>query len=246
MRTFIVGSCLSRDLVEREGSWADGLVTYCARSSLISAFGAPGRPSVAPDDLSSSFQRQQMQWDADSAMPAMLEQAASETDLLIWDLLDERAGVYLQDDGGVVTRSIDQLAVMWTKGLPDPGRLVRFGSLEHRGLYRAALHQWLALLERTGLMGRTVLLAPPWALRDDVGEPVPKSLGVTARQANERTRPYLRMIQRYCDIPLLSVERPVAAHEHQWGRAPFHYVPEVYDALIAQIRDVMPQARRAD
>ena len=96
-RITVYGSCVARDVageMERRG-WS--VERYIARQSLISA----GRPADVGDlDLSllrSSFARRSFLSDMVGNLEAQLTAVASYTDLLLWDLTDERLGV--QDAG---------------------------------------------------------------------------------------------------------------------------------------------------
>src|SRR5690606_29154368 len=85
------------------------VVAYIARQSLLSA----GRDASAhlPDglEIDSDFQRRMMTGDFAGNLAGRLAEAAPTTDVLLWDLADERHGVHVFEDGSVVTRSIDNV-----------------------------------------------------------------------------------------------------------------------------------------
>ncbi|WP_157438957.1 DUF6270 domain-containing protein [Aestuariimicrobium kwangyangense] len=223
LKIFVYGSCVSRDTFAYFDSTVFTLSNYVARQSLVSAFAPAGDPLIDPAKLSSSFQRRMLEWDAESALPRLLSQRAPEVDLLLWDLTDERLGVWLYDDGHVTTSSVD-IAPHLPDGLVNRRR-IPFGTDEHFSLFRAALHQWRSLLEQCGVLHKAVLLAPPWATQTlPVGVAV-EGRGPTAEEANRVMPRYLDLIEEVTGVPVVGrglsdVRSPTA---HRWGVAPFHY-----------------------
>jgi hypothetical protein len=175
--------------------------------------------------------------DAASRLPERLRGNAGEIDLLLWDLVDERLGVYLQDDGGIVTRSVELLTAQRESNTQTTGRLVEFNSPEHRELWSNAVAAWLSLLRELDLQGKTVLLTPAWAERTATGAQTPSSFGLTAKQANRATAKYVMDVQRQTRIPVVEVtsEAAHAAEGHQWGIAPFHYEAAVYESIVSAV-----------
>ncbi len=224
---------MSRDSFEYFDQSKHELVGYVARQSLVSAFGPQGTPGVQLEALESPFQRRMLDQDARSLLPHVLTEHAADIDLLMWDLFDERLGFYVQPGGGVITRSVELVGEQWRGRAEEQGRCVVFGSTEHRAAWRKALQEFLALLDRVDLLRRTVLVAPAWAARTTDGERTPTSFGLTPAHANQLTKAYLLMVQRYSRIAVIAPPRSacVASPGHQWGLAPFHYDPGVYRAI---------------
>nr|WP_275263093.1 DUF6270 domain-containing protein [Segeticoccus rhizosphaerae] len=240
IRTFIYGSCVSRDSFEYFDGDRYALSAYVARQSLISAFGKAGDPGVDLSKLTSPFQRRIVQEDVASGLSARLRAKARQVDLLLWDLVDERLGVYIQDDGGVVTRSVELLTAQRESNRRVPGRLVAFDSREHRELWSVAVGRWLALLRELDLLERTVLLAPAWAERTTEGRRTPASFGISAKQANRATAGYVTTVRRQCRIRVIEIGQDLAraAEGHKWGIAPFHYDAAVYRSIASAVEDL--------
>ncbi|WP_263119067.1 DUF6270 domain-containing protein [Cellulomonas fimi] len=234
-RVLIYGSCVARDSLAHAGPERLALVRYIARQSLISAY-SPA--AVVPDgDLhtSSAFQRRMIDDDVRGSLPAALVDDADRTDLVLWDLTDERMGVLVSPEGHVITRSVDSVS----SGLVDRlrgWRLVAFGSDEHFAAWRTALGRLTRQLAAIGLADRVLLLAVPWAtIAEDAGT-VPRSAGLTSHEANA-------MFARYYDaaaeaglrVAAVEPDRAVAGASHRWGRAPFHYATSTYDDVVLRI-----------
>lgn len=249
LEVLIVGSCVSRDTFMFLDPKHFSLQEYIARQSLVSGFGPVGVPLVDTTELTSRFQRRMIEGDAASDLPVRVERAAASVDLLLWDLVDERLGVHVHDDGGVTTDTVELRTVRGVAAAADAPagtRHVRFGSDEHFSLFVAALPSWRALLARTGLLERTVLLAPPWAVVTESGGRTPASFGLTADAANAQFTRYVAAARDVVGVPVLGRGLGLGAEDedgpvaralttHQWGLAPFHYDDATYTFLAEGI-----------
>lgn len=237
VRVFIVGSCVSRDSYEFLDPAFFALNGYLARQSLISGFAAPFTAELNSSWLQSPFQRRMLEADAESRLPSILSEAASRTDLLLWDLVDERLGVF--DHGGNVwtTDSVELRGQPGGSLARASARHVAFGSPEHFALFEASLVRWKALLTDVELIDRTILLAPRWAEVTEAGAKTPTSFGLSATDANRVTDSYVEAVQRIVGVPVVgrTDPRPVSLTSHQWGVAPFHYDDATYLSLTHQI-----------
>lgn len=238
---FIYGSCVSRDSFEYLDMDRFQLVEYVARQSLASAFAGPGEPAFDTSTLESQFQRRVLDLDAASGLPRQLRSAADTVDLLLWDLFDERLGYYARPDGTVVTNTVELIRWSRETGLEPSGRLVPYGSREHLRAFTRRLEDFRTLLDETGLRDRVVLVAPSWARVTETDDRTPSSFGITAQRANVLTLPYLQAVRDTVQ-PGLIISPPLAltraASDHQWGIAPFHYVPEVYRYITDALEDL--------
>ena len=235
-RVFIYGSCVSRDTFEYLPGEQFTLVKYVARQSLISAF---SRADVTIDlsGLESNFQRRMVEDDVAGSLPRLLAETAGDTDILLWDLADERLGVYRTPDGTYLTRSVEAIRAGLAEHAAGAWVHVPFGTDEHFDLWCAALEQFAHLRKQTGLADRTLLLQVPWAARTTEGGPAPASFGMQAEEANALFERYFAAAG---DDPALKTVRiedrdAVSDTDHRWGTAPFHYSPVVYRRLTDSI-----------
>ena len=235
LRTYVVGSCVSRDTFAFLDPSHFELGGYLARQSLISAFGPTARVPIDPALLTSPFQRRMLESDADSSIPGALRAAAQEIDLLLWDLVDERLGVLDHPDGGVSTDSVE-LRTQLHGDLPSGLTRTEFGTPEHLDRFAAALPPWRDLLAELGLLSRTVIVAPPWAALDTSGAPTPTSFGLDAGKANHLAEAYLAAAAEALGVEIVGRDlAPRASMTHQWGIAPFHYDDATYEELATEI-----------
>lgn len=246
-RLTVLGSCVSRDSVEFAREDAIDLLLYIARQSLVS-IGSDASPRLPADlGLTSPFQVRQVQGDWAGTALAELEQVAADIDLLLWDIVDERNGVYRVADSVHITNTIDVMTSEPLQNAVADAELVTFGTDDHFELWSDAADRVVLELRRLGLLARTRLLMVPWAERMTDGSPSPWSFGVRAADGNRLfERYYLHLSQR--GVSMLTVPRDlvVADPGHKWGSAPFHYVPEVYRAVLSALQIPARDAQGTD
>lgn len=241
-RITVYGSCVARDSareLERRG-WS--VERYVARQSLISV----GRPADAGDlnlsVLTSPFARRSFLSDMVGNLEAQLTTVAARTDLLLWDLNDERLGVLETAPGAFLTRSTEAM----TAGLYDnvTARLVELGTTEHLHLWRPSLHHFSAFLKQLDLMEKAVLIYVPWAMRTASDEPTVSSWGQTAAETNWAMTRYIDLVRQETGVRILQApdELVIADDAHRGGSAPFHYVDALYTWLADEL-EVIHSAR---
>ncbi|WP_405216955.1 DUF6270 domain-containing protein [Agrococcus sp. Ld7] len=239
MRVLVYGSCVARDSVEFATPSTVDLKGYVARQSLISVGSDASSHLPLLEDVTSKFQGRMIRADFAGGLLDRLESLAADTDVLLWDLADERHGVHRFPDGTVVTRSIDTMKVASVSETLDEAELIPFGTDEHFALWRERVDAFAATLHTLGLFDRTIVLEVPWAVRTTEGDPSPWSMGVRASEANKRFRRYYdELRQRGFRRVELPEEVVLADPAHRWGLAPFHYSPAVYREVLRQLREV--------
>ncbi|MGP5086280.1 DUF6270 domain-containing protein [Brachybacterium tyrofermentans] len=236
LRVAIYGSCVARDTVDLAGGDRFDVVAYIARQSLLSADHDASAQFPADAQISSDFQRRMMFGDFLGDLRTRLTEVASTTDVLLWDLADERHGVHVFEDGGTVTRSIDIVNVPEALEVVDSARHILFGTDEHYELWSAQAGVLRDHLVDLGLFEKTVVLRVPWALVTVDGRPTPWSMGTNAKQANAAYHRYFERLRELgFEILELQPLGVLADPEHRWGLAPFHYTQDVYEEIVDQV-----------
>lgn len=183
IRTFIYGSCVSRDTFEFVPPDQFVLTKYVARQSLISAM-TPARPQpLHPTPTLGAFQRRSLESDWGSGLMPTLRSQLKRVELLLWDLCDERLGVYEFDDGTFCTRSVDLIGSGVEDTAAAGAQLHEFGTVEHFRLWTRSMAAFAAEMADCGLP--IILIAPDWAITALDGTATPTSFGLTATRANE-------------------------------------------------------------
>lgn len=234
VRVAILGSCVSRDTFEILDPNRFSLETYIARHSIVSARSDAGANMPNTWEVASRFQRRNIESDVKGDLETRLAAVAQQTDLLLWDLIDERHGYVQFNDGTIVNRSIDVLSNQELRTALAAGRHYEFGTDEHFAEWSAAAAAFLAVLGRLNLMNRTLIIAEPWASEDRFGKRVPPSLSISPEDANKKYGRYYAFLEK-AGLPLASTPTAYADESHRWGFAPFHYDSTVYESLRDEI-----------
>ncbi|MEU2202205.1 DUF6270 domain-containing protein [Isoptericola sp. NPDC019482] len=251
-RVFIYGSCVSRDTFEHLDPTQFELLQYVARQSALSAYTRPVT-LVGPPQLESPFQQRMVSGDYASSMQTLVPEVASQTDLVIVDLVDERLGAYVLPDGSVVTRSPELIQSGAEQHLPPGSQHFPFGSEQHFQYWSQGIAAVGALIRHHMPHAAIVLLDIPWAERSESGTPTPPSFGVTASEANPIFQPYVNVAADALSARVISM-RPGAvtsSPDHPWGDAPFHYAERVYLEIVRRLtgqdgRNARPPAAEPD
>lgn len=236
--TSIYGSCVARDTAAlKSGAWK--IANYTARQSMISA--VSGRASLEGSiELESSFQTRMVQADIAGTALEDLQKVSVDSDAILVDIMDERLGVYAIGDAFITKTWELEKSGLLAQQSPEP-KHIDFGTEEHFELWRAAAACTLEAIRSTGLPA--VVLAPPLADHDLEGDAL-DYMGASVESWNQRFERYYTALEQLG----LTVLRPaatlaVADKAHQWGLAPFHYAPAMYEWFTAEIERVIAQHR---
>lgn len=246
-RIAIVGSCITRDLWPIRGGGADDLL-YVSRTGLASLLAAPlagFEPSThLPGDLHGHEHRALV---ADLQKTALATLAAWEPSHIIFDFIDERFDL-LSASGTLVTRSAELIRSGYlARPQLEHGRIVPRLSGAADDVWLDGAAEFAALLASTSLRRATLILhSARWAdeqrLPDGGIAPV-RDVELVSGQPVE-IAPYNDLLARQeaafrALLPqTVAVEadtRRLADPQHRWGLSPFHYTPEYYDAMRAQL-----------
>lgn len=246
VRTFIYGSCVSRDtfkyLPERYA-----LHRYVARQSLISAGNTASGVKEKLSPLKSQFQQRMVAGDLEGNLYSSLQNAAASVDLVLIDLVDERGGV-VKLGGGYATK----LNEFWGAGGREASRgahQLAFGSDEHFSLWAAGATRLVEELNRLDLLGRTVVLRAEWASTFEDGEAFTVPDWMTApSEANQAYERYFGYLGRL-GLRIVALPHNLAhtSRDHEWGASPFHYQDTAYEYFAREINNaVEPEAVEAE
>ncbi|MBD7979520.1 DUF6270 domain-containing protein [Oerskovia merdavium] len=234
IKTLVFGSCVSRDTFSHLEPQKFELVQYIARQSILSAISPPTTLDIDLTPLTSRFQRRMVRGSLEGNLLASLEDARP--DLIIWDITDERTGVFEMSDRSYVTRMVELDQVGMTAKVARASlRHIQFGTSEHFSIWTSACNRLAQRLSNLNLLDKTILLAPPWAQFDNNSEETPQSYGLTANQANQLMEPYLEYVEELLGRARITHPSPRADRNSRWGVAAFHYTDEVYRSLARNI-----------
>ena len=250
LKIAIVGSCITRDLWPIRGGGAEQLLYIC-RTSLPSLFAPPVerfQPSRAlPGDL---HQHEHNALVADLQKTALSRLVAFQPTHIIFDFIDERFDL-VSARGALITHSAElaRSGYLSRPAFRAARRIPRLSAPCDR-LWRDAAGAFAGLIRGTELRRATLILhSARWANRQrDAAGQVSDIRDVeilSGEPASIETYNAL-LVRQEADFtslmpPMLRIDADafrLADPDHQWGLSPFHYVPEYYDAVRDQMREM--------
>lgn len=163
---FILGSCVSRDIINFDNRNNFSLLDYYARSSFASAFGSSSIHDVYSENLNSPFQRKIVHADLTKKLENIIEK--SQFDYLLIDLIDERFDIFVFQSGAVCTVSNEAVAA-GLECLPDNGRIVKSGSEEFFRLWEGGGSRFVGILKKLGKLASLRVNRVYWAEKTESG-----------------------------------------------------------------------------
>ncbi|MFE4465517.1 DUF6270 domain-containing protein [Oerskovia sp. NPDC056781] len=247
MRVFIHGSCVSRDLLTQLSEHGFELNHYSPRQSLIPLLGTVPDLIQALDTsrLTSRFQRRAAEGTITADVARELDHRHANIDMVLWDITDERLGVY-EVGQGYVTRTLELVASGLDTSLQSVGRHIAFGTDEHFHLWSQSTRTWADQLRRRGLADRVVLTAPRWATEFTDGTPTPASTGMDAsRYEALATRYYEQVARELPSTRFIGRSAPTtSSRDHRWGPSPFHFSDETNYRMATELYGIAFDAQQ--
>lgn len=236
IRILIVGSCVSRDIFEFCAAPDFIIADYFARTSFASLGAPPTVDNALLGRIEGDFRRRMVLRDMDKSLFTTIQH--SNFDLILLDLIDDRFDIVLRD-GGALTLSEEYM------GGAEPAdisgcRLPNTNPKRHE-LWRQGLSKFLHEIKARGWENRLVVNRSFWALHQQDGQPIARY------RRNELRRQNLILTKFYGEIAAAMpqaawltypTEILVADRGHKWGEAPFHFVQQVYESGISQLRQI--------
>ena len=234
-RIFVYGGNAASTLVSRysEDAVRAGFV---ARQSLISAMNRASTVRLqVPADVTPAAARL-VHKDLASSLVEDLERSAAETDLVLWDLDDERFGVYEMEDGSYLTRSPQLVRSM--AAVAGTRRHIEFGSREHLGLWTEAATTFFHRLKDLGLAPRTYVLRLHWAAGDATGNSVELEYGPRSFEMNALFDPYFDHLKSL-GMCLIEETHTTGASADARERSPLNLRDEHYHRAQEQLLEIV-------
>lgn len=226
----IYGSCVSRDTAEFLGDIT--VRCYVARQSMISA--VHGNADVDGEiQLDSAFQRRGVRSDFRGDAFERLSASASQSDVLLIDILDERLGVFQAPNKAYFTHTWELQRSTFLETQPSQPAHIQFATPEHFDIWSASLNDIAPRLASLNLP--TLVLAPQLAERDLDGNQLTYRNRSVASWNSDFDSYYEEIEKSELDICRPPVELAVADKDHKWGLAPFHYAAPMYEWFATKI-----------
>lgn len=240
LRVLILGSCVSRDILNFATKDEVVLAEYFARSSIASIASTPYELDEAGyARIASDFQRRMVRYDLEKNF---LHEVAGARgfDLILIDLIDERFDLFEVAPGAVVTVSSEFLATGAVRPEDRAGeRWIKSGSERHRALWKAGIERLFSILAENDIVDRVVVNKVFWADRMEDGAPFPGQEAEQRQAANDLLAwMYQELDRRVPALGWLTFEDAMltGSSNHRWGVAPFHYPDAYYRHALAQLK----------
>jgi hypothetical protein len=249
LRVLILGSCVSRDILNFAENGQIKLADYFARSSIASIASDPCHlEESAYKSISSDFQRRMVRRDL---CKTFLDDVThhEDFDIILIDLIDERFDLYEMSPGSIVTISSEFLMTgALTSSDRSSERCIRSGSERHRELWKAGISRLFTILAEHGVADRVTVNKVFWADRLEDGTPLPEQDAQQRIAANDLLAWMYKELEQYVAAPrwmTFAESAMLGSPNHRWGIAPFHYSDVYYTDAVVQLRK-LDSTRRQD
>lgn len=231
MRIAILGGCVTRDAFGLHPDLPERPHEHFARTALASAMASLPFEGIDTSGMTSAFQRRAVDRDLGKELVPWLR--TRDFDVLVMDSIPERNALLVNPAGAIATRSAE---LMSTRPDVSDCTLVLPRDREFYVRWEAAWGRLVAELDAIAARDRLRINRVRWATGFDGPGAAFTAYHSPARIRRSNAfldRAYARMerdlapyqFYRYAEEDLL------AATEHKWGVAPFHYTPAFYRRL---------------
>lgn len=241
-KIFIVGSCVTRDILDLAPEKNLELVDYFARSSFASLAGGVHDDAVSLEKLSSPFQRRVLSRDHDKSLLSAISKA--EFDIIAVDFIDERFKLLKTQTGGIATLSNEYEGCRTSF---DGEVIIDSGAQEKQELWIKGWNTFVQVLRETGKLNKLVVNEVYWDVEYPLERP---GIDFINKMNRELDWYYQKVAGSLKNVTWLSHQKSHLAADlnHRWKPAPYHYVPSYYENsmkdLVNMAGDFKPQGSK--
>lgn len=221
----IYGSCVARDIV-RIIPGRFGLIHYAARQSWVSA---ASKPLKRPQNIDlGAFSTRSIIGDFLSNVPATIRKFGDKADVILIDIASDRHGVYPVGDSYISnTGELRRSNLLRTI---EHGPLVKFGTPQHKRLFKLAVTKIKRILLSAGVFDRVLVLNVQFAGTSNDGTPMPLARGMTSTEVNSVYAYYYQVFEDcgFRVLPEPPTELQIGNSDHKWGLQQDHFIDLMY------------------
>jgi Family of unknown function (DUF6270) len=237
MKVFVLGSCVSRDIVEYAPRDEFEIVEHLARSSLASIFARQPFEDAFSHRLTSKFQARSMNMDVTKVGREQL--ATLDADLILMDLIDERFDlVQAENPWCLCTASHEFIHTGAHAEIPNI-RFVKNGSDRFIQYWKEGWDALVRLLSSRHILHKVRVNKVFWQRSMSNGEPFAKKSPQQIEEANTLLdKLYVHMSINLAQQQFFEYDDAamVCPADHQWDPAPFHYSDALYRDALEKVR----------
>lgn len=238
MKVFILGSCVSRDVLERADPGEFEIVEYIARSSIASIFADCPFPDTFSSRIASPFQSRMVRMDILKETAPRL--ANLEADVIFMDLIDERFHLLETEPGSICTVSVP---FKQTGALDEMSgaAIVVSATEQHMRLWEDGWVAFVELMRARSMLHSVRVNVVYWCRQTESGAAMPGPSVEDIDAANVALgKMYARMALDLDSSQFFRYSNDVmqCPDNHHWEVAPFHYCEAFNQAALSNLRRV--------
>lgn len=239
IRLLILGSCVTRDILNYDADDQFELCGYYARSSFASSFCPVSSDDRFSQKIASKFQSAIVKADLTKTLQSSIHMM--EFDLLSIDLIDERFSIFCENSGGIFTLSNELFSSSYTTN-ESIGVTIKPFTEEFYKLWEFGWERFINAIKSTNQTNKIVINKTFWSATTQTGRTYEPNFN--AVQINLANQFLARLYQRISlDIPqsqFIEIDASLlqGADEHRWGISPFHYIDDYYDFMLKKLKSL--------
>lgn len=231
VKVMIVGSCVTRDPIEKMLGKEITLIDYVARCSLAAINSPPLINDALKSRIISPFQRRMVTFDMEKTWPSLIVE--KEYDALLIDLIDERFDI------AVYGHSLVTYSDEFKKGEGSfkPERLLSFDSKEKMRHWESGVEQLANVLNSLNRPIEVILNKVFWTLDTEDGDQLKHVSKSKVDKVNDiLEKMYNHLLEKLPGLKVISYESCdlIVDKNHRWGVTPY-YFGEKYESKFREL-----------
>lgn len=246
-KILIVGSCVSRDILNYNEDSTLEISAYYARSSFASAFAPVATADEYSHTLQSKFQASIVKADLQNSLSSSLKD--TNFDILLIDLIDERFSIALEDSGGIFTLSNELISA----GFDVTANNIKIIKSQTDDFYDLWEKGWLKFITNIKSLDRledVFIHKTFWSSATQSGNDY--SSMFHKEQISAANSFLQRLYTRIAlDLQTHQFIEPApqflcGADDHKWGISPFHYIDDYYKFMLEKLKKIASKFRKPE
>lgn len=237
IKVLILGSCVTRDVIEFDEQNTIELVEYFARSS-IAGFGLrAAERNLDCSGISSGFQRRVVEYEIKKTLKNFISD--NSFDILCIDLIDERFGLLSSEDRMLVMSRSNELLLTDVETVYHDLELIQPLTDEFFQLWEKGWCNLCHTLIEKKCLNRVLVSKVFWSHIDSAGDSLEHMYrkGWINKNNEFLEKLYKRMAEDLAPSQFIEFEPDEirADKMHKWGLSPFHYNATIYRKILSYI-----------
>ncbi|WP_159063896.1 DUF6270 domain-containing protein [Alcaligenes faecalis] len=233
MKILIIGSCVSRDIINLPDAKNCEISLYIARSSLASMFSPVPFKDEYSEKIKSPFQRRLVEWDIKKKSVDRLRAASA--DVVMVDSIDERFNIASFQNGGRCTLSSELMSTKME--IPPSAKMIRAGTPLFMEWWTAGWLQLIEILEEKKLKEKILINKVFCQKKTEKGIEFD---GNRVDRINDLlSKIYETQSKSLPSNQFIEYNNALTCpDDHQWGPSPFHFNEASQLLALKKVKEV--------